>query len=226
METVALLPWIFLTLTTSLVPAFFAKKFSPWWQRHGDIGEAIGTSLIAATALFTVVVPILKTQESHTISIALLLVGVFLAFMAHVLFEDNGNEGRYKSWFVAIAFALHNFPEGIASAQALIEHGQNFLTISILSHNIFDAVVMTLGLMSAGVKTNKLVYFLLVAAGGEVMGMLLAGSGFSQLLWISLLSVGALIGLALDSISHWSRLQTLSGLLTFSIIAMGMINFQ
>src|SRR5690606_24194431 len=110
MEIVTLLPWMILTLATSLIPALFAKRFAPWWQRHGDIGEAIGISLVAGTAIFTVVIPIFKTQVSLSLATTAVIVGILLALLAHFFFEKDGEEKIAKSWFVAISFALHNFP--------------------------------------------------------------------------------------------------------------------
>lgn len=223
MEILALLPWILLTLVTSLLPAVFAHRFSPWWKRHGDVGEAIGTSLVAGTAIFTVAFPILNNEVQFAYGILAIVTGIALALLAHHFFERDGQELAVKSWFVAIAFALHNFPEGVASARALVEQGTNIFSLSILTHNIVDALVMTLGLMAMGLSKKHLFFALTFAALGEVLGMLVAGFGLSGLAWISLISVGALIGLAIDSIIHWSNKQVITGF--FTIVALFFVIF-
>lgn len=209
MEYVNLLPWFFLTLLTSLAPALFATFLAPWWQRHGDIGEALGTALVAASAIFTVAIPILSNDVPVALGFSVIAFGLILAILAHHFFEKDGQELAVKSWFAAIAFALHNFPEGIASGQVLMSKGANFFTWSLLAHNALDAIVMALGLMAMGLTKKRLVLTLFVAAMGEVLGMALAGSGVVGLTWISLVSVGALLGLAIDSATHWGQRQSL-----------------
>ncbi|MBH48523.1 MAG: hypothetical protein CME71_10185 [Halobacteriovorax sp.] len=204
MELINLLPWILLTYLTSLVPIVLSKKLSPWWQRHGDIGEAIGTSLVAGTSIFTVALPILSQDMNLFAGMSLVFIGIALAWAAHHFFEDNGKELAPKSWFAAFAFALHNFPEGVANTQALVaSNGINIFSFSLLSHNLLDGMVMAMGLMALGLKRRQLFYALFFAASGEVLGMFVSSLGLSALSSISLLSVGALLGLSLDSITHW-----------------------
>ncbi len=206
MEQFSLVPWILLTFISSFFPAFYAFRFAPWWQRHGDIGEAIGTSVVALTALFTVGMPILATDISLTEGLGVLAIGMILAVGAHHFFEKDGDVLAPKVWFVAITFALHNFPEGLASGRALLfANGGNIFTWSLLAHNVVDAMVMALGLMAMKLSRRHLILALLFAAGGEVGGMLLAGSALQQVEWISLVSVGALVGLAVDAAAHWFK---------------------
>lgn len=217
METVTLLPWIFLTLATSLAPALMANRLAPWWQKHGDIGEALGTTLVAGTAVFTVALPILSYDVPKLYGFGAIALGLIAAVLAHHFFEKDGEELVAKSWFAAVAFALHNFPEGIASGRALLESGPNVFTWSLLVHNGLDAIVMALGLMAMGLTRKRLVLTLIIAAFGEVAGMLLAGLAVGGIAWISLISVGALLGLALDSAMHWSRGQ---GTVSFSVLTL------
>jgi len=219
MEIVTLLPWIPLTLAASLAPALVANRLAPWWQKHGDIGEALGTTLVAGTAIFTVTLPILSYDVPKLYGFVAIAVGLVTAIVAHSLFEKDGEELAVKSWFAAAAFALHNFPEGIASGRALLADGANVFTWSLLAHNGLDAIVMALGLMAMGLTRKRLVVTLTIAALGEVAGMLLAGLGVGGIAWISLVSVGALLGLALDSAMHWSGRQGTISLSTFGLLA-------
>jgi zinc transporter ZupT len=226
MEKVSLLPWIFLTLLTSLLPALVAHKFSAWWRRHGDIGEVVGTSVVAVTALFTVALPIMSEGHSLSFGLLALFVGVLAAFAAHHFFEDEGEERKQKIWFVALTFALHNFPEGVANGRAILEaHGSNLFTWSLLVHNIFDAIVMTLAMLAMGIGSWRLVFVLCFAGMGEVLGILLAGTQMIALDWISLLSVGAIWGLAIDAFMHWNRDQWRMSLFIFLLLSI-LFNFN
>lgn len=227
METTNLLPWIFLTITTSIIPAFLATKLTPLWRRHGDLGEVIGTTVISITALFTVALPLMREGASVSLDLLAIMVGIILALMAHYLFERDGKELTPKMWFVGFTFALHNFPEGIASVRALIQaNGANLFTWSLLAHNAFDAVVMTLGLMAMGLKGWRLVMGLFLAAFGEVGGMMVASSNIMGLEFISLVSVGALLGLAIDSAMHWNQRQNLAALTIVALLGITLNSFN
>tara|TARA_R110000868_G_scaffold104087_5_gene286279 strand:+ start:8968 stop:9639 length:672 start_codon:yes stop_codon:yes gene_type:complete len=221
MDYKTLLPWIFLTYLTSLVPMLMAKRLSPWWQRHGDLGEAIGIALVAGTSIFTVAIPILKTEVNYLFGMSIIFVGISLAWMAHHFFEDDGVELAPKTWFAAGAFALHNFPEGVASAQALMSSGgANIFTWSLLSHNLLDGIVMAMGLMALGLSRARLFFALFFAASGEALGMLISSSDLVAMSLISLLSVGALLGLSMDSIKHWKAQEGVAAILVISGVSL------
>src|SRR5690606_27642400 len=146
-----------------------------------------------------------------------------LALLAHHFFEKDGDVLAPKVWFVAITFGLHNFPEGVASGRALLfAQGGNLFTWSLLAHNVLDAMVMALGLMAMKLSRRHLIFALLFAATGEIVGMMLAGSGLQEMTWISLISVGALLGLAADAAMHWSRGQGTAAIMVFGLL--GVLN--
>ena len=160
------------------IGAFFGFAFRTQAQKHcaGIISFAAGVMLTAAFSGL-----IIPAFEGGLYEILMAIAGMFCGGLCIHLTErlipiSYYGKGARSALLLAIAMAIHNFPEGIAAGLSFgTDNTSDAIAVSlgIALHNLPEGMITVFPMLSAGMKPHKA--FLLTLSGGaaEVLGTLL-----------------------------------------------------
>ena len=104
------------------------------------------------------------------------LAAVLIARMISAQFGSGSAGMAQGAWFVAIAIALHNLPEGAATATAALVSWETGIAtaVGVGLHNIPEGLAVAVAAMAAGLPRSRTALLVGVATLGEILGALLA----------------------------------------------------
>lgn len=162
-------------------------------------------------------------------SIGLIFMSILSFATGDSAINDDNNDFRRIGLFIALALALHNFPEGIAIGVGFA--GKNSLGFMIatamLLHNIPEGLGIGVPLRKGGVHLGKILLLTLIAGFstpiGAIIGWSIGTISLSALGWAMGTAAGAMLYVSFTKLlsfqGYWNNLGAFCGILLTFIIA-------
>ena len=162
------------------IPIFFAKDVS---QKVLDVLLAAAAGVMLAATCFSLIIPSLEVGEGR-LGVLVTGLGIFCGalmldlidrYAPHEHLIEKKHEGMdvknlSKIWLFVIAIAIHNFPEGLAVALALVREGysrKKGFAIATLT-GLVEPIGAFLGVWLVSIFSSTL-GFILALAGGAML---------------------------------------------------------
>jgi ZIP family zinc transporter len=211
------------------LPLILMRRVPPW-VRDGLLGFAAGVMIAAAS--FSLLLPALQVGPFWLVLVGLSVGAVILGMLEWIIpaihrasaLDKQNDDGRLfrRGLIIAIAIALHNFPEGLAVGLGYAAGGGLPLALAIGAHNAPEGLVVAASFREQGMPWWRiLIYTLLtgmvepVAAWG---GFLLGDAGRAFLPFGFALAAGAMIYVVSDELIPESHGAGNERLATFAVM--------
>lgn len=184
-----------LATVLGVFPVLVSKKISPKIQ---DVLLGFSAGIMLSASFFSLILPALDISESifqkpfniFLVSLGILVGTSFFLVLDKLIpedyflkvYENSDTKTLKKMWLFVLAIAIHNFPEGMASALGFFKddiYAGISLAFGIGIQNIPEGMVVALILFLKGYSVKESVFVSLLTGLVEPIGGLVAVSLFT-----------------------------------------------